>query len=175
MLIGHDPEGTVGSFRNDLARQARGEWLCFLDADDELAPGYLEAMRRAFRISRENGDGSPLLFTPAVAHVRQGRMQPARFYPEVNLLNANYLVVGTLIERSLFERVGGFGDFPHGFEDWALWYKCARLGAKVVPVRRAIYIEHINRDSIHRAAWRDRRTQVQMHMRVARELEAWTP
>ena len=52
VAVFYDPEGTIASTRNELARTASGEWLCFLDADDELAPGYLDAMERA--VERES-------------------------------------------------------------------------------------------------------------------------
>jgi GT2 family glycosyltransferase len=97
------------------------------------------------------------------------------FYPEVDLLKANWLVVGTLITRDLFLRIGGFSDYPHGFEDWSAWYKATRLGARVVKVPKALYIQHVNPQSKHRQGWRDRRWQVATHQRVERELAAWQP
>ena len=37
---------TLADARNTAARRATTEWLCFLDADDSLAPGYMEAMEK---------------------------------------------------------------------------------------------------------------------------------
>lgn len=168
VVIGHDPDGSIASIRNELAAKAEGDWLCFLDADDELAPGYLDAMERRL--------ANRILLTPLVQQILTGgrRRRPA-FYPEVNLLSGNWLIVGTVLERELFEYVGGFGDYPHGFEDWSLWFKCAKVGARVVRVKNAIYIQHVNPTSKHRLGWRDRKWQVETHLRVQHELEAWTP
>lgn len=153
--------------RNALAANAEGDWLCFLDADDELASGYLEAMARV--------GGDNVLLTPAVQKVRKGKRAAPTFYPEVDLMVANWLIVGTLVRRDLFERVGGFEDYPHGFEDWSLWFKCVKTGARVVRVPKAVYIQHVNPQSKHRQGWRDRKWQVATHQRVQAELEAWTP
>jgi glycosyltransferase involved in cell wall biosynthesis len=177
VLVGHDPDGTVAGVRNALAANAEGDWLCFLDADDELAPGFLGAMERALEQEPEmasSGDG--LLLTPAVSYVRKGRGSPPQFNDRgIPLSQDNWLVVGTLLPRSLFEYVGGFGDYPHGFEDWSLWSKCWRVGARIVKVKDAIYRAHVNPHSKHRQGWRDRRWQVETHQRVAAELAAWTP
>lgn len=174
VLTEHDPEGTVASVRNALGRRAKGEWLCFLDADDELAAGFLVAMQRAWeRRSRGGGgapDGPPPLLTPAVSYVRNGKRQTPRLLPVGNLRHNNYLVVGTLVQRDLFLQVGGFENYPHGFEDWSLWAKCWKAGAKVVPVRRAIYIAHVNPNSKHRTLWRDRAHQAEWHERIQRDL-----
>jgi glycosyltransferase involved in cell wall biosynthesis len=164
----HDPEGTIASVRNELAGSAKGDWLLYLDADDEIAPGYLDAMAQV--------GGENVLLTPSVRKVTKGRpSRNADFYPEVPLENGNWLVVGTLVRREMFNRAGGFEDYPHGFEDWSLWYKCHRLGARVVRVPRAVYIQHVNPQSKHRQGWRNRRWQVETHQRVERELAAWTP
>ena len=173
VIVGHDPKATIAQVRNALAAKARGEHLCFVDADDELAPGYIEAMDHALR--RRQHLGKPLLLTPAVRMIKRGRSSPPKFYREVNLLGSNWLVIGTVLERKLFRRAGGFSDYPHGFEDWSLWYKCTRLGAQVVKVRSAICVQYINPDSAHRTGWRDRDQQVKTHKRVQAELEAWVP
>jgi GT2 family glycosyltransferase len=169
----HDPEGTIASVRNELGAQAKGDWLCFLDADDELAPGFLEAMRRELEREGPPPCPDPLLLTPAVSYVRRGRPQPATFNQEVPLHQANWLVVGTLVERDLFQKVGGFEDYPHGFEDFSLWSKCVRVGARIVKVPGAVYIAHVNPESKHRQGWRNRPWQVATHERVVSELDDW--
>lgn len=180
VLLNHEPEGTISEVRNVLGREASCEWLCFLDADDDLGPGYVQAMERALEQERGGPDCSPgehppLLLTPAVQQVHKGRPRRPAFYPEVPLDQANWLIVGTLIERDLFLRVGGFGDYPHGFEDWSLWAKAHKMGARVVKVPDAVYIQNINPQSKHRQGWRNRPWQVATHKRVQAELEAWTP
>ena len=70
LCVLHQPDGTRASSLNQGARQAHGDWLIFLDADDELAPGYVGAMRRALE---QHPDGDLMLFTPAVQHIRKGR------------------------------------------------------------------------------------------------------
>lgn len=167
IIVGHDDRLTIGPVRNVLAQKATGDWLCFLDADDELAPGYLDAMAAV--------GGENVLLTPSVSKVRKNHRSTPDFYPEVPLWQANWLVVGTLLRRDLFERVGGFNDEPHGFEDWTLWAKCWKAGARPVRVPQAVYLQHINPRSKHRLGWKDRRWQIATHQRVEAELAAWTP
>ena len=150
---------------------ATGDWLLFLDADDELAPGYVGAMRRALEQHQHDGQ---VLFTPAVQYIRKGRPGTPGFNDRgISLRDDNWLVIGTMIHRDLFNEVGGFDDYPHGFEDWALWSKCFRAGATIVKVPDAVYRAHVNPRSAHRQMWRDRKWQVATHLRVKAELDAW--
>lgn len=166
-----EKNGTIASSRNAGAELAHNEWLLFLDADDELAPGYIGAMERA--LERE-ANATRLLFTPAVQIVRRGRAPgPPHFFREVPLRQANWLVVGTLIHRDLFWEVGGFHEAEHGLEDWATWSKCARVGATVVKVPDAVYRYHVSPTSMHRVLWRDKKAQRAAHLRVAGELDEW--
>jgi glycosyltransferase involved in cell wall biosynthesis len=171
VMTHYERDATIAAARNDGASEANGDWLCFLDADDELAPGYIGAMEAA--CGRE-ANATRLLFTPAVQVVRAGRAPGApTFFKTVPLRDANWLVVGTLIHRDLFWEVGGFPDYPHGLEDWALWSKCVRVGATVVKVPDAVYRYHANPHSMHRQLWRDKKNQRAEHLRVARELDEW--
>lgn len=167
----HYDQLSIARARNEAARWGNGEWLCFLDADDELAPGYLDAMERAFEREVLGGD---LLLTPAVSYVRKGKVGPPQFNDRGQPLSVdNWLVVGTLIRRELFERIGGFHEAPHGWEDWGLWNKAWQAGARIVKVPGAVYRAHVNPNSKHRVGWRNRKWQVDTHNRVAAELEEW--
>jgi hypothetical protein len=70
----------------------------------------------------------------------------------------------------VFLEVGGFGPYPHGFEDWSLWAKAWKSGCRIVKVPKAVYIAYWNAESKHRLQWKDRRWQVEQHMRVRRDL-----
>lgn len=171
VFVWHDQTGSIATSRNTAAKRATQPWLLFLDADDELAPGYIEAMQDAIGRTPE-----PLiLFTPAVQQIRNGvaRGQPVFFDRGINLRADNWLVVGTVIHQDLFWKVGGFGDYPHGFEDWSLWSKCWRIGAQVVKVPQAVYRYHSNPRSKHKQGWRDKKWQVATHQQVAAELDEW--
>ena len=157
----------IGPARNAAALHASGDFLVFLDADDELAPGYLAAMRKAIG---EADDPEMMIGHPAVRYIRKGRAQPDLMRPIGDLRVDNFLVVGAAVPSKLFLSVGGFNNLPHGFEDWSCWAKCWKAGAKIVPVPGATYVAHINPQSKHRTLWRNRREQVAMHMRVQAEL-----
>lgn len=140
---------TLAQARNIGAAQAKTEWLCFLDADDELAPGYFDAMER----------GSADLRAPAVSYVRGGPRR-APYVPRVAghthacvaecLREGNWLVVGTLIRRASFCEVGGFREWAV-YEDWDLFLRCWLVGATVEAIPEAIYVAHVRPDSRNRA------------------------
>lgn len=170
MIVRHDPDGTIASVRNQLAEEAKNEWLVFLDADDQLAPGYVAAIEREQARHREGR----WLYTPMVSYVHKGgRVQAARFWPEVPFEQGNWLVIGTAIERDLFLQVGGFRDYGDplgsiGYEDWGLWARCWQAGAQVAKVRRAVYIAHVNPQSRNRAI--DQQTKQHWHDTVRRDV-----
>lgn len=142
--------------RNQAAEEASSEWLCFLDADDELAPGYFDAMEQ----------GSADLRGPAVKYIVNGMARPPKLWPEMDLTQGNYLVIGTLIRKDMFDRVGGFRDYPL-YEDWDLWLRCHLAGASIELIPDAIYVAHARKDSRNRAP--DRATRLHWHKQIAKD------
>lgn len=119
---------SLSEVRNEGARRAQGETLVFVDADDELALGYTDAILKA----------SGMLRTPAVQWVKPEGEEPPMLIPPTNLFRRNYLVIGTAIPRDLFFEMGGFGSEPC-YEDWALFLRCWLAGATIEQVPDAIY------------------------------------
>lgn len=118
----------------------RPEWLCFLDADDELDPHFIEAMAAA--VDGLKGDW---LLQPATLGVyADGRedCEPT-LIPRTHLLTRNFMVISTLIRRSQFQRLRGFEDWPI-LEDWDLWLRAWRDGARYLAVPDAILRVHVN-------------------------------
>lgn len=146
VLDRHEKEGTISSVRNALAEDAESDWLCFLDADDELDPGYLAAMER----ETNRRDMRWRLLVPAVSYVHRAGEYGLAEIPNGGgrrpLVDINHAVIGTLVPRRLFLAVGGFRDLP-ALEDWDLWLRCEEAGAKLVPVPDAVYRAWMRPDS----------------------------
>lgn len=137
----HEHAGTLHEARNAGADRATGDWLCFLDADDELDRRYLEAMQQAI----PHGE----LLQPATTYIGPEGATPPECIEARPLLEGNYLVIGTLVPKVVFDRVGGFAPWPL-YEDWDLWIRCARAGARIVQVPRAIYRAYVRTGSRNR-------------------------
>lgn len=130
---------SLADCRNQAIEQAASEWICVLDADDELRPGYVAAMEAA------SGD----LRTPAVEYVRSGQVREPMFWPERPLTENNWMIVSTLFRRQMFLDVGGYRDVPM-YEDWDLFQRMVCAGATIEKVPAAICRVHINLGSVHR-------------------------
>lgn len=131
----HSDRGSLADARNQAAKVATTDWLCFLDADDRLAPGYIAAMAAV-----QEPDWLALL----VPSVQYGDRDHPRIPAwDRSMLDVNCAVIGTLISRNLFLRVGGFREWAT-LEDWELWLRCIRLGAKMHAVPAAVYQATVN-------------------------------
>jgi len=140
---------TLADARNDAARRARSEWLCFLDADDQLEPGYLAALRFGF------GD----LRAPAVRYVTPGEPEPEPVtFEGRDISTINPCVIGTLIRREMLLTAGGFWQ-ERAWEDWSLFRRCWLLGASIEHHPAAVYRATVgagrnstvaNRQQLHR-------------------------
>jgi glycosyltransferase involved in cell wall biosynthesis len=152
VVLRHEHEGTLAEARNTAAASAGGEWLCFLDADDEIAPGYLDAMQIAqHELLRDPTTGERVehgLLAPRAEFVHpdgssEGPMFPNRHRP---MSEMNHCVIGTLVPSDLFHEVEGFPEYPM-FEDWALFLACVRAGARIIDVEGAVYRAYLRANS----------------------------
>jgi glycosyltransferase involved in cell wall biosynthesis len=151
---------TLHGARNAGLAQVQTEHVIFLDADDELEAGYLEAMAA----------GNADLRAPAVRYMRPTGRAHEPYVPRVCghthdcagdcLPHGNWLVIGTCARTALVRAAGGFRDFSWS-EDWDLWLRCWRAGATVEALPAAVYRAHMRADSRNRAP--DRAAKLAAH------------
>ena len=129
----------IQSARNDAVAKAKSEWICIVDADDNLKLGYFDAMAKY----EDDYD----LLAPAVRRIsNSGRTQKVEYMGRWNIKNGNPCCIGTLFRKSYWEKVDGFSDLPI-LEDWDFFRRCYFSGARLKCVDEAQYLYYIMPDS----------------------------
>jgi teichuronic acid biosynthesis glycosyltransferase TuaG len=122
--------GTPAQPRNLGIAQARGEWIAFLDDDDEWLPEKLE--RQAALFAEADVIGTNALRSDGTAYFADG---PAVSFPtRREMLRANALIMPSVVARrtSLLD-AGGFRTerWARAVADYAMWLALADRGARI--------------------------------------------
>lgn len=123
--------------RNAGIRAAKSPWIALLDADDRARPNRLA--RQALAAGQEGVD---VVFAD---HRVEGRATPAAREPLVidfeQLWRRNCVPTSTvLLAKAAWERAGGFDEARDliGVEDYNLWLRLARAGARFQHVNEVL-------------------------------------
>ena len=124
-LLAQSENTGVSAARNAGIRQARGEWLAFLDSDDEWLPCKLERQVDALR-----GSGLRICHTDEI-WIRNGvRVNPHKHHRKSGgdiflgaLQLCNMSPSSILIHREVFDRVGLFDETLPACEDYDLFLR----------------------------------------------------
>ncbi|MHB1568679.1 MAG: glycosyltransferase [Solirubrobacteraceae bacterium] len=140
-LLRHRTNRGLGASRNALSRQARGELMFVLDADNLIFPNTLGRLVAAL-----DADPGATFAYPLIAVERFG--QPvgllSRFaWDPRQLRGGNYIDAMAMIRLDALDRVGGYTEDVRltGWEDFHLWCACAEahLRGRLVPEVLARY------------------------------------
>lgn len=162
----HAHADTLHHARNTALGQVTTPWVIHLDADDEVEPGYIQAMAIP-------GHGD--VRVPMVRYMERGRAIARPRFPQVAghqhactadcLPYGNWIVVGAAARTDLINQIGGWRGFEWS-EDWDVWLRCHLAGATFTRANRAIYRAHVRRDSRNRGGTHD--SHLESHRAIAR-------
>ena len=142
--------GGPAAARNRALSQARGELVAFLDADDLLAPRYLESQIACLEAGRRSGRKIGLVTCDARLLDEDGyaaetyldlvRDQGRPLTLEL-VLARNPIYISSLVPAEVGASVGWFDDELFGTEDFGLWLKILERGYEAVrnPEAVAVY------------------------------------
>ncbi|AMV24071.1 Putative glycosyltransferase EpsH [Gemmata sp. SH-PL17] len=167
-LAAHDPRvrvirrptnGGVSAARNVALARARGDWVAYLDQDDEFYPDYLEQIR-----THAAGEADVLVFRydlleERLGHPRYGHTythDPAQVHDR--LFREHIAVpLGVAHRRKVTDHTDGFDERLPREQDSELWRRFATAGAVFTfrPEKSGLY--HIRAEGASRAGPRIRR------------------
>lgn len=112
-VVFHENQG-VAAARNKGLELAEGEYILFLDADDLIAPGYMEAAVKAL----DSDHSLNLVYGKARRFGTETSWDLPAFSMDA-MLSRNCLYISCFFRRS--EAVLFDPEFKTGFEDWDYW------------------------------------------------------
>lgn len=145
VTVVHTVNQGLSAARNAGVARARGKYILPLDADDRIAPRFLEQATAVLEADADIGIvyGRVELFGEA----RGLWEQPDFSMPD--MLLENLIVATALFRRDDWERLGGYRTkMIYGWEDWDYWLALVALGRKVVRLPDVVFYYRIRNGSM---------------------------
>jgi cellulose synthase/poly-beta-1,6-N-acetylglucosamine synthase-like glycosyltransferase len=123
----------LAATRNHGIGQARGRYVCCLDADDRLRPDFFA--KACAILERDPGVGFVTGYFEMFGDRKGVFRVPSCAFPE--MLAHNQAIAASVFRRDAWEKAGGYCETfsASGVEDWDLWITMLELGyrAEVIP------------------------------------------
>lgn len=142
-LLRTDNRG-VAAARNLGISEARGRYILPLDADDLIAPDYLEKAVVQFEAYPE----TCIVCCDALLFGEISGVCKLPEFSAEHLLAGNLLFISSLFRKSDWQAVGGFCEaMRYGWEDWEFWISLTRRCPRVTKISEPLLHYRIRTDS----------------------------
>lgn len=122
--------------RNRAIREATGEFILPLDADDRIDPTYVEKALAVLEARPEIG----IVYCRAVKFGSESGPWELPAFTLSELVIDNVIFVSALFRKRDWERVGGFSEhLRHGVEDYDFWVKMVHAGCGVFQLDEPLF------------------------------------
>lgn len=153
--------GGVAKARNTAIENARGEFIAFLDGDDQWLPEKLETQIKFLDETDYQMVYCNAAFFGDSHHKSPTFMKQSPSNGEVttiSLINAecNVITSGTILAKSALDKFGLFDSKTKRSEDFELWFRLAKNGIKIgyqkqILIKYRVGTEGLSGDNIKRA------------------------
>jgi len=138
----------LAAARNTGFRLAKAQLLLPLDADDKLAPTYLEKVGLALQ-KRPDVDCA---YTDFQLFGARDGVWHNRVRDAATMTRGQWIPgPGTLMRRSLWERLGGYCEDPELYPtntDWDFWLAAVAMGVQAIHAPEALYLYRCSESSM---------------------------
>jgi cellulose synthase/poly-beta-1,6-N-acetylglucosamine synthase-like glycosyltransferase len=134
-FIRHEKNSGLPATRNTAIAAARGEWIALVDADDLWTPNHLaQLVARTRETGADVVHSASVMFDSDSGREMEIRAPDAAAIAEfpLSLFRGRYLFQpsSTLVRREKLRAVGGFDASTRYVEDFELWMRMIRAGAR---------------------------------------------
>ena len=122
----HQKHAGVSEARNNAIREAKGEWILPVDADDKIGPTYIEHAVEAI-----DKDVHIIGCRAEFFGAKSGEWKLPEYSPEL-LARKNMIHISSLFRRIEWMSVGGFCRENIYREDWDFWLSLMEVGGRYI-------------------------------------------
>lgn len=139
-VIRQPNSGQPAYARNRGIREARGEYILCLDADDMIAPTMLARCVEVL----EADPAVAIAYTDRLDFDGVTQLVRAAPYDPARLPYQNHISYCALYRRRIWEEIGGYRDNVKGCEDWDFWVAACARGyyGRYIPEPLFLYRRH---------------------------------
>lgn len=154
IVVARQANKGAAAARNHAASLAGAPFFCMLDADDWIAPDFIECM-----LPHASGGDRPAIAYCSYRRVTpEGTALPVERLPDLSGDGAKrefssycaLAIHGAVFPRSLFDELGGMDTRLATCEDWDLWLRMAFRGAEFRPVAKCLASYRMSTGSLSR-------------------------
>ncbi len=138
------PNSGVSAARNKGIAAAKGAFILPLDADDKIAPKYLE---EAIKILEDKPEVKLVYCDCEYFGILTG-ISPVPAFSLEGMLFENLIFNAAVMRKADFLKYGGYDEtFLAGWEDWEFWMRFIKKEAEVYKLPHAYFYYRLKEDS----------------------------